>query len=284
MVEATRIPVGMARLIRVPYFDLPIEPGQVGLTAQQLAAVPWAVPTWADVNGKISFGQAVWVIESAGKRIVVDPCGAVDRFLRSGPEARTHQNAVFAAMRAADIEPNEVDLVVLSHLDGIGMAAAVAEDGAWTPAFTHARVVISAAECAFIDASPEPISGAEAFAALQRQGVVDAVQVPHRLTDEVELVPTAGHTPGHCALRVRSGGELGLFVGHLAINPVHAAGPCESLNHDPAGAWRALQALLDEAADHHAVVIGPLWPTPGAARVVGHGADRSLVAYGATPR
>jgi glyoxylase-like metal-dependent hydrolase (beta-lactamase superfamily II) len=282
MAEVTRIALGKARLTRVPYFDLSIDPSQLGLTPEQLAALPWAVPSWVDEQGKVRFGQAVWVIESADERIVVDPCGAVDRFLRSGPEARTHQDAVFAALRRAGVEPDDVDVVVLSHLDGIGMAAAVAEDGSWAPAFANARVVISAAECTFIDDSAEPRDGAEAFAALRRHGVVDAVEVPHRITDEVELVLTGGHTPGHCALWVRSGGEHALFVGHLAINPVHTAGPCEELNHDPVAAWHVLRALLDEALAHDAVVIGPLWPTPGAARVVEEG-TRKLIVYDVAP-
>jgi len=271
-----RFNVGAVVLTRVEYFDVALDPSVVQLTVEQVRAVQWACPTWAEHDGRVKVGQAVWVVQSRERTIVVDPCGAADQFLRTLPDAIKHQDAVMARIRAAGIEPDRVDAVVLSHLDGIGMVAVVNHDGAWAPAFPKARVVLSEIEAKLIETCNFEISGAAVFAALRAQGVVDPVALPFAITDEVELVASPGHTPGHGALVVRSNGERAVFIGHLALNPVNlTVGPSRG-NLDPGQAWQTLNAILDEASRDGALVIGPLWPTPGAAIVTGKNASREL--------
>jgi len=120
----------------VPYFDVPLDPEVVvGLTPEQVAAVPWGAPAWATPDGRVRVGQAVWVIEAGDRTVVVDPCGASDEFLRTGPEAAVHEAAVVAALEARGFPVGRVDTVVLSHLDGIGMAASPAPSRGWSPLF-----------------------------------------------------------------------------------------------------------------------------------------------------
>ena len=111
----------------------------------------WATPVWAEPDGNLLIGQAIWIIESAGTVIAVDPCGAADEFLRSGAAALEHQDRVADALRDAGYPVEQIDIVVLTHLDGIGMAAAVDGDGTWTPMFPNARLVTTAAEIAFLE-------------------------------------------------------------------------------------------------------------------------------------
>ncbi len=110
-------------LTRVSCFDIALEAPIIGFTPQQVALVPWAVLNWANEDGKVNVGQAVWVIEADGKTIVVDPCCAADAFLRTGPEATTHEAAVVQAVESAGFPIDSVSSVVMSHLDGIGMVA-----------------------------------------------------------------------------------------------------------------------------------------------------------------
>jgi glyoxylase-like metal-dependent hydrolase (beta-lactamase superfamily II) len=267
--------VGGVELTRVPYFDVPLDPEVVGLTAEQIAPIDWARPSWATADGKVLVGQAIWVIESQDRVIVVDPCGAADQFLRSGPEAIGHQEAALGAMRTAGFPPERVDVVVLSHLDGIGMAAVVEPDGSWAPAFPNARIVMTAAELDFL-AAGGPAQGLEALDALIARGVVDGVDDGYRVTDEVRLQLTGAHTPGHAILRIDSGGERATFLGHLALNPLNVAlSRCSIVNADAARAADLLDALIAEAAADDALVVGPLWPFPGAGHARG---DRVVAA------
>jgi glyoxylase-like metal-dependent hydrolase (beta-lactamase superfamily II) len=227
------------------------------------------MPAWATNDGRVLVGQAVWLIEAGDRVIVVDPCGAADAFLRTGPEAITHQEAVVQAMQAAGCAVERVDLVILSHLDGIGMAAGVVtgEGGspAWFPLFPTARVIMSRPELTWVRAHPE-IPGAGALAALDALGVVDAVDTPWEAAEGVVFEVTGGHSPGHAVLRI---GDDAVFIGHLALSPLNAASPRLAADPDPEGALAALDRELSAAAERQSLVIGPLWPAPGAGRVSG---------------
>jgi glyoxylase-like metal-dependent hydrolase (beta-lactamase superfamily II) len=254
-------------LTRVPYFDVTLPPEAVALTEEEVAALPWAVGAWCPSTQEVRVGQAFWVVEAGGRTVVVDPCGASDGFLRTGPGAIDHQEAAFTSFRAAGFDPDTVDAVVMSHLDGIGMNALVDADGHWRPAFPHAPVVLSEAEWAKTLARAEQADAA-ALVELHAQGAVTPVSLPHRITPELEMVVSGGHSPGHATLVVRSGGARALFLGHLAVTPMQAALERPfALHDDPELGGRALRHWLQDAATDDALVIGPLWPAPGAARV-----------------
>jgi glyoxylase-like metal-dependent hydrolase (beta-lactamase superfamily II) len=258
--------VGDVVLTRVPYFDVPLDPEVIGFTAEQVAAVPWGEPVWADPDGRVVVGQALWVIDTGDHVIVVDPCGASDAFLRTGAEAFAHQAAVVSAMASAGFPVEDVDTVVMSHLDGIGMVAAVDGQGGWVPLFPRARIVITNAELAHVRRHPDT-PGRAALLGLVAQGYVDGTEAPREIADGVTLELTAGHTPGHAVVRV---GDEALFLGHLAVNPVQVCGGIGPDAHtDPTAAFIAVESALTWAAERGALVIGPLWPEPGAGRVAG---------------
>ena len=262
-----RFDVGAVRLTRVPYFDVTLPPDAVALTEAEVAAIPWAGGAWSEAPDRIRVGQAFWVVESGGRTLVVDPCSASDGFLRTGPEAIDHQNAAFAAFRAAGFDPDAVDAVVMSHLDGIGMNALADTDGSWRPAFRRAPILLSDLEWhKTLRRAEQP--DAAALVALHAQGAVTPVPLPHRVTDELEMVVSGGHSPGHATLVVRSGGQRALFLGHLAVTPMQAALDRPFALHDDAElGGRALRTWLEDAATDDALVIGSLWPAPGAARI-----------------
>ena len=91
------------------------------------------------------------MIEADDRTLVVDPCGAADAFLRTGPDAVLHQEGVVTALADAGFAVDGVDSVVLSHLDGIGMTAAVGGDDRWSPFFPNAKVLLSTDELAHIE-------------------------------------------------------------------------------------------------------------------------------------
>lgn len=260
--------IGSIRLQRIPYFDvaLPAESIDLGDVAE---SIDWAGPWLTD--GQPTVGQAFWVIRADSRTIVVDPCGASDPFLRSGQGAVDHQTAAFDLLRAAEVEPESVDQVVLTHLDGIGMVALAdgspAGEETWTPAFPRADVVISQPEYDYISSGPVDLGGADAFTALDAAGVVRPVTAPYEIAPGVTLRPTGKHSPGHCCVHIESGISRAVMIGHLAISPLHAAAGISANHQDPEGAWTELRRVLDGAADDNALVTGSLWPLPGGARV-----------------
>ena len=261
--------IGSVELHRVPYFDIGLPADGIDLDGVA-GSVEWSDPWLTD--GEPTVGQAFWVIESGGGTAVVDPCGASDVFLRSGPGAVGHQKAAFDLFRAAGHDPDTVDHVVFTHLDGIGMAAladgADAGDEAWTPAFPNADLIVSAQEYAHL-AGETDVGGLAAFNRLDELGIVRPVETPHQLLPDVMLCLTGAHSPGHCRIEIESGGDRAVLIGHLAISPLHAAVGVSANHNDPRLAWQEFSVVLDDAARDDALVAGSLWPAPGAARVSG---------------
>jgi len=83
------IRIGGVMLTRVGYADVGIDPARVGLTAEQIEAVTWAEPLWAD-GKEVRAGAAVWVIQDGDARIAVDPAQAADDIIRRGPRGGGH--------------------------------------------------------------------------------------------------------------------------------------------------------------------------------------------------
>jgi len=99
------ITVGKVRLTRVSYAEVSVPPETFGLTADDVAAIDWAEPTWAD-GTQPRAAAAAWIIESGDARIVVDPALAADDLLRNDTDASAHQQA-FASLLERSGFPRE---------------------------------------------------------------------------------------------------------------------------------------------------------------------------------
>ncbi|WP_426573744.1 hypothetical protein [Aquihabitans sp. McL0605] len=254
----TVIDLDGVRLTRVLYLDAAIDPEPTGLTPEEVRSVRWADPDWA-TDGQVRAASCAWVIETDGRRIVVDPSGNIDDLLHEPSSTAAHQEAYAAAFAAAGIPIETVDTVLLSHIESIGLSAVRDGDG-WQPYFPNARILLSDAALAHSVAEPEGGDVEAAFAALRGAGLVDGFADGDEVAPGVRAEWTGMHNPGHCAFHV---GDGATFVGHLAVTPLHlATGPCPPQHADPDGAWRWLQA----AKAGGRILIGPLWPSPGALR------------------
>ncbi len=255
----TVIELGDVRLTRVLYVDAAIDPDAVGLTPDEVRAVPWGSPTWAE-DGQVRAASCVWVISTAGRHIAVDPSGNIDEILHDPDSTGAHQAAYAAAFAAAGIPIESIDTVLLSHIESIGLSAVHDED-AWRPFFPYARLLMSERALQSFDESPPDGELATAFRALIDGGLVDTFSDGERLAPGVTAEWTGMHNVGHCAFHV---GDAATFVGHLAVTPLHlGTGPCPAQHFEPDAAWQWLTSIT---CDPSRVIIGPLWPSPGALR------------------
>ena len=255
--------VGDVTLTRVGYADVGVDPARVGLSPDDVAGVTWAEPLWAG-GGEIRAGAAAWVIESGDARIVVDPAFAADEVLRNDNDAAAHQEAFAALLAAAGFPRESITHAVATHYEGVGMLAWRNDDGTWERFFPNAPILMSQRELDAIDSGVVPSE--RLMSRLRETGAVRGVADHEAITDAVSIELTGGHTPGHQIVRVSSGGEQAVIVGPLAVSALHlATGECPPEHMDPAGANAALEKLLAEDA----VLIGPLWPAPGAGRWTG---------------
>jgi Metallo-beta-lactamase superfamily len=258
----TVIDIGGVRLTRVLYVDATIDPAAVGLTTEQVASVTWAEPTWA-VDGQPRAASCVWVVSSGGRHIAVDPSGNIDEILHDPAHTDAHQTAYAAAFAAAGVPIESVDTVLLSHIESIGLSAVRDHDG-WRPYFPNARVLISDRSLDAFRREPPAGDLGTAIQALLDRGLVDTYRDGDELAPGMRAEWTGMHNVGHSAFHVSDGHDTATFVGHLAVTPLHlSTGPCPAQHDEADAAWRWVTSL---AADPERVLIGPLWPSPGALR------------------
>ena len=256
------IRIGGVMLTRVGYADVGIDPARVGLTVDQIEAVTWAEPLWAEGH-EVRAGAAVWVIQDGDARIAVDPAQAADDIIRTDADAAFHQEAFAALLEAAGMPRESFTHAISTHVEGIGMWAWRNDDGSWVPFFPNAPVMVPQRELDAIDHDEHPSPVHDAFAQLRALGVLKPVFDGERVTANISLEHAGAHTPGHQFVRISSGGEHAIMIGHLAVSPLHlVTGPCPQQHPRPDEA----QLLIDGLLEEDAVLIGPLWPTPGAGR------------------
>ena len=256
----TTLHLGDLTLTRVLYLEAAIDPAPVGLTADEVRSVSWAEPLCSD-GGQPRAANCAWVISGRGRYVVVDPAGNLDEILHDPASTGVHQEAYRRAFAEAGVPVEQVDTVLLSHIESIGLAAVRDGDG-WRPFFPNARVLISnRARTNHDEHHPDGDLG-DAFDALIAAGLVDTFADRDEVMPGVRAEWTGMHNPGHCAFHV---GAAATFVGHLAVSPLHlATGPCPPQHFDADGAWGWLQRTMADGR----TLIGPLWPTPGAIRSV----------------
>jgi glyoxylase-like metal-dependent hydrolase (beta-lactamase superfamily II) len=104
-------------------------------------------------------------------------------------------------------------------------------------------------------------------------GLHQLVEVDHRLSDEIWLEPTRGHTPGHVSVRIRSRGEQALITGDFVHHPCQMARPewCSSADTDREQGIATRRRMFASLAGSPVLVIGTHFATPTAGRVVKDG-------------
>ncbi len=89
----------------------------------------------------------------------------------------------------------------------------------------------------------------------------------------VRIVDATGHTPGHSAVLLQSGGERLLCAGDLFYDRLQLSHPewYTAWDHDAVRAVRTRRRLLDRAAREHLLVHAYHMPFPGLGTITRHG-------------
>jgi glyoxylase-like metal-dependent hydrolase (beta-lactamase superfamily II) len=159
----------------------------------------------------------------------------------------------------AGVAPDDVDLVILTHLhvDHIGWAAV---DG--RPFFARARHAVSGVDWRFF-----ANRGDETFAAklapLERAGVLALVELERaEVASGVALRPTPGHTPGHLSVEIGGETRRAFVLGDVAVHPVQLHDPRLAYVYEESAAVAAetRESVLREVADGDVVVAAGHFP------------------------
>jgi len=147
------------------------------------------------------------------------------------------------------------------HVDHVGWNTRLV-DGQWVPTFANARYVFGRAEYEhWRDHSDAPDRAAvfnDSVKPIADAGNADLVASDARLTEEITLIPTPGHSPGHLSLHIVSDGEEALLSGDVAHHPCQMAHLdwSSTVDSDPAQSAATRRQLFSRFADRPILVIG----------------------------
>jgi glyoxylase-like metal-dependent hydrolase (beta-lactamase superfamily II) len=235
----------------------------------------WLQPNFVDDEGRFLLSIHALGIAAGDRRIIVDTC--VGEHQVAGMERLTPQTPFLADLAAAGFAREEVDTVICTHLhfDHVGWNTMLV-DGTWVPTFPNARYVLCRDEWehwSTEDVTPYTTTIDDAVRPVVDAGLADLVASDHRLTEEIRLVATPGHTPGHTSVWIESHGERALITGDCTHHPVQFAEPhwCAAPDTDTAQSEATRRRLLTDLADTGALVIGTHFAPPSAGHLVTDG-------------
>jgi len=242
--------------------------------AKELRAAAFLKPT-----GEIPIPVNAFLVNTGDRLILIDAGNA----LNYGPT----MGHLPDALKAADIEPEQIDAVLVTHVHPDHTNGLLTDKGA--RAFPKAELVMQKAEHDFWN-DADKLNGASpvmkrlldmalpVFKPYTKQtrlfeGAVD-------LFPGVRSVPLFGHTPGHTGYMITSGADS-LFVWGDIVHfaPFQFAQPEWSIVYDrnPEAAIATRKRTLDMVATDKIAVVGVHLPFPGKGHVVKAGSGYQFV-------
>jgi glyoxylase-like metal-dependent hydrolase (beta-lactamase superfamily II) len=238
----------------------------------------WAVPGFTASVDAYPAAFSALLIRAGSCTIIVDPW-IVDDAPRSVPNATEVIDGLLGQLAELGVKAHEVDVVVNTHIDGIGWNTRPTDDG-WRPTFPNARYLIPSDVLATIE-SGVPINGSEHLGPLHDAGAVDRIEPPSEVAPGVTLVAAPGHDRGHVAVRIERGGDLAVYAGHLVLSLVQIDDPGVDIGDaDLVTAAATRRAILGELADRRGVLLTTLIGGSGGGVVEAQGDGFRLIATG----
>lgn len=238
-------------------------------TPERLLQHAWLQPHFLTPDGRTLGAIHAFVIESEGRVIVVDTCVGNDK-ARTVKPWHMRKGRFLEDLAEAGFPRQRIDTVLCTHLhvDHVGWNT-MREGDRWVPTFPNARYLFARREWEHWSRQPPSHDGdvqGDSVRPILDAGLADLVEMDHRLTGEVTLEPTPGHTPGHVSVRIHSKGEEAVITGDLMHHPVQCAQPgwASRFDVDPEAARATRRAFLGGNADRAVMVLGTHFATPTA--------------------
>ncbi len=225
-----------------------------------------------DEQHRMTLALNCLLLESQGKRILIETgLGDKDR-ARWGGSPLAEGN-LLSDLAAHGLRPEDIDIVINTHLhaDHCGWNTRRV-DGELAPTFPRARYYVQHGEW---EAATHPNERTRATYLTENltppadSGQLELVDGERRVTGEVTIVPSPGHTADHASVVITSGGETAIYVGDIAQHTVQLERPAWVSAFDvlPLVSMETKKSLMERAVRENALVVAVHCSYPGVGRI-----------------
>ena len=209
------------------------------------------------------------VVDTGEHRVLVDTGGD-----GLGPNT----GKLLQNLQAERISPSDTDTVILTHGHPDHIGGNTVDGGG--PAFPNARFVMWKDEWDFWTSERAELEldehVREVLLKFARKNLPPIQSQLDLIDHETEIVPgikavaAPGHTPGHMALAIASGGEQLLYISDAILHPIHLEQPewYAAVDFAPEQVVATRHRLLNRAAGEKALVLAFHFPFPGLGHVI----------------
>jgi glyoxylase-like metal-dependent hydrolase (beta-lactamase superfamily II) len=271
--------VEIASIVEVYGFEDDISMLLPDATPQFLQQFKWLVPHFATPEGKMIISFQCFVLRSKGRTVMIDTCIGNDR-QREFDVFCNLQSTFIEDLATAGFPAEEVTDVLCTHLhfDHVGWNTRLV-DGKWVPTFPQARYLFGRSEFQHwkhlrdTDGYHHMGHLTDSIDPVVEAGLVEFIDADFRVTSEVSLIATPGHTPGHVSVLIESRGQSAVITGDLMHNPVQIAIPATEarFDMDKAQAARTRSEFVQRFNNTSTLVIGSHFADPTAGHIVPDG-------------
>jgi glyoxylase-like metal-dependent hydrolase (beta-lactamase superfamily II) len=230
---------------------------------EEIQKLPWLIPHFATEEGRLKMSIHSLLVETPKHRIIVDTGLGNNKKGRNVPTWNDRNGPFLETLTAAGFPPDSIDTVLCTHLhvDHVGWNTKLA-GGKWVPTFANARYVFGRGEYEhWRDHSADGAHAAvfnDSVKPVMDAGKAELIASDAKLTDEITMISTPGHSPGHMSIHIKSDGKEGLLTGDVAHHPCQMAHLdwSSTADSDSKQSVVARRELFSRFADTQTLVIG----------------------------
>jgi glyoxylase-like metal-dependent hydrolase (beta-lactamase superfamily II) len=226
-----------------------------------------------DNRHRVTLGLNSLLLRSQGRLVLIET-GVGDKaggWRRQSSPAR--QGTLLTELQTIGVSPDEVDVVINTHLhaDHSGWNTRLV-DGELVPTFANAEYMVMRDEWQAAIAPNERTRATyleENLLPVEEKGRLRLVDGETKVTDEITIVPAPGHSAGHAAVVLSSGGETGIYIGDLAQVAVQLERTAWVAAFDilPLVSMETKKQLVERAIQDGSLIIAVHAPFPGLGRM-----------------
>lgn len=237
---------------------------------------PFAGPL--DAMHRLTIGLNSLLLRSGGRLILIET-GVGDKPGGWRNQASsTDKGTLLSDLASIGVAPEDIDVVINTHLhaDHCGWntrLVAGPEGDVLAPTFPNAEYIVMRQEW---DAAVAPNERTRAtyladnLLPVAETGRLRLLDGETRITDEVVVIPTPGHSAGHASIAIASGGETALYIGDIAQVAVQLERTAWVSAFDilPQVSMETKKRLVEQAIADQSLIIAVHARFPGLGRMV----------------